>query len=280
MVTVLSDNENVTVEISIIVMLCFHYSDYSMELITFVILAAGILHVSICSKLALITGLNGGLVGGLNPGLAIAGINPGLAVAGVNPGLAVAGINPGLAVAGINPGLAVAGLNTALYNGGGLIAQPQFAQVLPGVPTYLQPRAVFPGFGFPQQQQFPRQGVLPANGRLPYYMGVPPNTLGAQQGVNPTQQQVTSYYMGAQAQNTFRAQQGVNPGQQQVMGTTGNAGDVNQQQGDAPAGPIKRYRRSFPRKVCVETENEDPSEIASTPMPTDAEPIPKLIKME
>ncbi|KAI1883574.1 hypothetical protein AGOR_G00232980 [Albula goreensis] len=223
-----------------------------MKLIIFVALTAGILQVNAGKKLALITGLNGGLVTGLNPGIAVAGINPGIAVAGR------------------------------------LIAQPQIAQVLPFMQRPAIP--VIPNFALPQQQQFPRQGVS-ANAGQPYYMGTPPNTFpqqGGQQGANPGQQQPMPsnwqgqpYYMGAQTQNTLMPQQRVNPDQQQTMGTPGRVGgDVRPQEDSVLGGPIKRYRRSRPRRVCVEAENEDPSDIAPTPIPTDAQPIPELLRMD
>ncbi|KAJ8382968.1 hypothetical protein SKAU_G00037460 [Synaphobranchus kaupii] len=226
-------------------------SGCNMKCIIFVVFAAGILHVSIRSKIALITGLNGGLVTGLNPGLAVAGLRPRLVMA-----------NPGLAVAGFNP----------LLTGGGLIAQPQFAQVFPGIPTYMQPQAIpyMPAMGFPQQQQFPRQAFVPANGGF-----MPPTNFGRQQGVFPGQQQTMGqpYYMGAQPQNPY----GINPGQQQFMGATGN---VNQQQRPTETGPIRRYRRTIPVKACGQVQNEDPAEIAATPAPNDALPVPELITMD
>ncbi|XP_064201261.1 uncharacterized protein LOC135260058 [Anguilla rostrata] len=243
-----------------------------MKCIIFIVLAATILHVSMCSKLALITGLNGGLVAGLNPGLILGGVNPGLAVGGINP----------------------------LIAGGGVIAQPPFAQVLPGVPTYLQspfvprfgypqlgypqmgyPQLGYPQLGYPQQQQFPRQPGFPANGG-----SVPPNNFGVQQGVRPGQQQGMGqpYYMGVQPQNPMGTPQGVNPIQQQVMETTGRPWNGNQQPGPAETGPIRRYRRAlplkFPGRACARARNEDPSEIAPTPAPTELQPVPRLLKMD
>ncbi|KAJ8262222.1 hypothetical protein GJAV_G00163970 [Gymnothorax javanicus] len=237
-----------------------------MKGIIFIVFAAAILHVSTYSKLAVITGLNGGLLTGLNPRLAVAGLNPGLIVAGVNPGLPVAAINP-------------------VLPGGGLIAQPQFAQVFPGVPAYLPPTVPYvPRLGYPQMQQFPRQPVFPANGG---YM--PQNNLGVQQGMIPGQQQGMGrpYYMGMQPQNPFGPQPGMNPLQQQVMGTTGRPWNVNQQPGPVEAGPVRRYRRMIPLrpppvKACGQAENvhQNPQQAVPTPTPTDLAPVPKLLKMD
>ncbi|KAG7461802.1 hypothetical protein MATL_G00194920 [Megalops atlanticus] len=220
-----------------------------MKLISFVVFTANIL-----LKLALITGLNGGLVTRLNPGLALGG------------------------------------LNTALINGGGLIAQPQFAQVVPGIsPFYMQgpvlpmgPLPYNPALGLPQQQQFLGQGALPAAG-LPYYFGALP-PFGVQQGVNPAQQQVMGqpYNVAAAPPNMSGAQQGVNPVQQQVMGNPSGAWNLNQQTAAPQAGPERRYKRSIPKKVCtkvLEPDNQNPSEIAPTPATTEYQPNPKLLKV-
>uniref|UniRef100_A0A674DXW9 Uncharacterized protein n=1 Tax=Salmo trutta TaxID=8032 RepID=A0A674DXW9_SALTR len=74
----------------------------------------------------------------------------------------LAGLNGGV-VSGVNPGLVVGGLNPGVLTGGtGLIGQPMFAQMVPGVPTYvMQPQAVpagpygFPNVGMQQPQPFP-----------------------------------------------------------------------------------------------------------------------------
>ncbi|KAL2097482.1 hypothetical protein ACEWY4_006689 [Coilia grayii] len=119
--------------------------------------------VTIFNKLRLITGLNGGLVTGVSPGLVVGGLNPAL-----------------------------------LTGGTAFIGQPQLAQVVPGVSPFMMQPPMVPAspFGFPnagpQQQQQPQPQPQqpfpfpPANGGLPYYVGFPQ----AQPGMFPPQQQV------------------------------------------------------------------------------------------
>ncbi|XP_041957033.1 secretory calcium-binding phosphoprotein 9 [Alosa sapidissima] len=135
-----------------------------MTFLLFLAAAVTFCNVTSAKKLALITGLNGGgVLTGLNGGL-LTGLNGGL-ITGVNPGLV------------LNPGL--------LNGGNALIAQPQLAQMAPGVPFVMQP----PQFGFPQagaqQQQPPPQFAFPSgNGGFPYFAGFPQG----QPGMFPPQQ--------------------------------------------------------------------------------------------
>ncbi|XP_024254167.2 elastin-like [Oncorhynchus tshawytscha] len=173
--------------------------DCKMKLLIFLAFMVTIFNVNAGKKLRLLAGLNGGVVSGVNPGLVVGGLNP-----GVLPG------------------------------GTGLIGQPQFAQMVPGVPTYvMQPQAVpngpygFPNVGMLQPQLFPnfpgqyQYPAPPANG-LPYYMGVPQMA-------------------------------GMNPPQQQVMGVQGAGGIPMMQQQQPQQGPsqaelVRRFKRFLMRR--------------------------------
>ncbi|XP_028834074.1 secretory calcium-binding phosphoprotein 9 [Denticeps clupeoides] len=133
-----------------------------MKVLLIVALTLAIFNVNSGKKLALIAGLNGGILPGVNPGL-----------------------TPGL-----TPGLVVGGrLAPAILTGGtGILGLPPIAQVVPGVSPFMMQPQVFPGapVGFPnslvpQPQQFP---VLPPNGGMPFFGGFP------QPGMLPPQQQV------------------------------------------------------------------------------------------
>ncbi|KAG7458619.1 hypothetical protein MATL_G00222410 [Megalops atlanticus] len=189
-----------------------------MKFLALAVFSAILFHVNSAKKLRLITGLNGGLVTGLNPGLVLGGVQP------------------------IGGGL-------------GVIGQPQFGQVVPGVPTYLMPGAAAP-FGVPfvpnmgVPQQFPGQGGLAANGAMPFYAGVP-------------------------QQNAFGGQLGMNPPQQQ--GAPGDAGNGMQQQGAGQPGTARRFKRSYFKKVCRErltTDPQVPTQITSTPTAAEDNPSP------
>ncbi|KAJ8335850.1 hypothetical protein SKAU_G00391920 [Synaphobranchus kaupii] len=129
--------------------------------------------VNFPQKLRLITGLNGGLVTGVNPGLLVGGVQPALLGGGL-------GIQPTLIGGGL-------GIRPAVL-GGGLLAQPQFGQMIPGVPYMVPPRGMMPftpNLGAQQQQN-----GMPTNGRFPYFPGGPQsNAFGAQMGENQPQQQ-------------------------------------------------------------------------------------------
>ncbi|XP_069050828.1 uncharacterized protein [Lepisosteus oculatus] len=140
------------------------------------------------------------------------------------------GLNGGL-VNGLNPGLVVNGLTPALLNGGGLTLQPQIAQVVPGVPSFLmqQPGLPVNPFGLPfspglaMQPGIPQiQGQLPPppNGGLMYYVALPQT-----------------------------AQNGMNPLQQPILGGPVPPGNVPQQQA---AGGLQRAQRSIDEKADAE----------------------------
>uniref|UniRef100_A0A8C8F7X9 Secretory calcium-binding phosphoprotein 9 n=1 Tax=Oncorhynchus tshawytscha TaxID=74940 RepID=A0A8C8F7X9_ONCTS len=190
-----------------------------MKLLLFVAFMATIFNVNAGKKLRLLGGLNGGVVSGVNPGLVVGGLNPGLT------------------------------------GGTGLIGQPMFAQMVPGVPTYvMQPQAVpagpygFPNVGMLQPQPFPnfpgqyQYPGPPANG-LPYYMGVPQMT-----GMNPTQQQV----MGVQGAGGIPLMQ-------------------QPQQGPPQAEPVRRFKRFLIRRAHTmkpDLDNQISTEATTTPSST------------
>ncbi|KAL1023481.1 hypothetical protein UPYG_G00041330 [Umbra pygmaea] len=220
-----------------------------MKLLLFVAFMAAIFNINAGKKLRLLTGLNGGVVTGLNPGLMVGGLNPGLMVGGLNPGLMVGGLNPGLMVGGLNPGL--------LNGGGGFIGQPQFGQMIPGVPTYVMPQAGpagpfgIPNVGMGQPQPFPifpgqYQYPGPQPNGVPYYMGSPQMA-----GMNPPQQQFTG-----------------------VQGANGNPMMQQQQpQGPPQADAVRRFRRFLMRaKLLTPTLNPE------IQTPTETTPSPSTCK--
>ncbi|KAJ8407475.1 hypothetical protein AAFF_G00273320 [Aldrovandia affinis] len=207
-----------------------------MKFLASVIFTAIIFQVSLAKKLRLITGLNGGLVTGVNPGLLVGGVQPAFLGGGL-------GVQPALLGGGL-------GVQPAIL-GGNLLAQPQLSQMIPGYPTYMVPPQGMP-FGVPNlgapQQQFPGQGGLPGNGI---------NAFGGQ--------------MGQMGQNQPQ-QQGAQGNGGNFNDGNFNGGNFNQQQGPALPGPLRRIKRSNLRKACNERPSVDsqiPTQI--TPTPTAAE---------
>uniref|UniRef100_UPI003AAF4E20 secretory calcium-binding phosphoprotein 9 n=1 Tax=Centroberyx gerrardi TaxID=166262 RepID=UPI003AAF4E20 len=109
-----------------------------MKLLLLSTFVATILYVNAGKKQRLMAGLNGGMGNGM----------------GANPGMMAGGMNPPM----------VAG-------GAGFIGQPQFAQVVPGVPAYAM-----------QAQTIPNMYPVPPVNALPY-MAAP-----QMMGMNPLQQ--------------------------------------------------------------------------------------------
>ncbi|KAJ8281038.1 hypothetical protein GJAV_G00062680 [Gymnothorax javanicus] len=125
--------------------------------------------VSTAKKLRLITGLNGGVVTGVNPGLLVGGVQPALLGAGL----------------GVQPALIGGGLGVQPVLGGGLIAQPQ---VIPGLPYMVPPQPMVPfnpNLGAQQQQG----GMQPNGGVNAFGAQMGANQFGAQMGANQLQPQ-------------------------------------------------------------------------------------------
>ncbi|XP_036439317.1 secretory calcium-binding phosphoprotein 9 [Colossoma macropomum] len=137
-----------------------------------------------------------------------------LVVGGLNGGGLVTGLNGGL----LGPGVVVGGLNPALLPAGGaVIGQPPIAQVLP--PYMFQPPFAAAPFMLPNPQ-----APLPPQPAMAY-----PPMMGLPYLANPNRQ--------------------VLPPQQQAAGGLNPMGNGQQPQGDMPAGPVPRFRRTLLRRM-------------------------------
>ncbi|XP_076871498.1 secretory calcium-binding phosphoprotein 9 [Brachyhypopomus gauderio] len=153
-----------------------------------------------------------------------------LVVGGLNGGLAT-GLNGGL----LGQGLVVGGVNPALFPAGAtVIGQPPFAQMFPAVQPYmLQPPVAAAPFALPNPQaQFPQAMPFAPNAGLPFYP--------------PMNRQVL-------------------PPQQQAVGMPNLGGNVPLPQGDMPAGPVPRFRRTLYRRM---QDKSAMSKTQATPTPS------------
>lgn len=137
----------------------------------------------------------------------------------------LAGVNGGV-LSGVNPGL--------LAGGAGFIGQPQFAQMVPGVP----------GFGFMQPQAFPAGPFGFPN------TGLPPQQL-------PGQYQYPVPPVNGMLYPGFPQMAGMNPPQQQVMGGQGAGGNNAQQQSPQQPEPARRFKRFLMTKAQALKINPD-----------------------
>ncbi|XP_017541022.1 secretory calcium-binding phosphoprotein 9 [Pygocentrus nattereri] len=151
-----------------------------------------------------------------------------LMVGGMNGGGMATGMNGGL----LGQGLMVGGRNPALFPAGGaVIAQPPFPQMLP--PYMLQPSFAAAPYMLPNPQvQMPPQPAMP----YPPMMGLP-------------------YFANPNLQ--------VLPPQQQAAGGLNPMGNGQRPQGDMPAGPVPRIRRTLLRRMQAANAN-----IEVTPTPS------------
>ncbi|XP_024146049.1 secretory calcium-binding phosphoprotein 9 [Oryzias melastigma] len=165
--------------------------------------------------------------------------------------------------AGMLNGMMAGGLNPPLVAGGGVgfIGQPQFAQFVPGLPTFalrapvpnMFPAAVnaVPFMGVPQMAQMPQMAPMNQMGQIPQM--APMNQMG---------QMAQMAQMGQMAQ--------MNPAQQPQMGMVGGA--AQQQQLPLQADPLRRFRRQTFKpqntlRSTVDNQIEVPTESTATAPP-------------